>query len=281
MHVNLEVLHQPATGTPRPCPPLLFVHGAFMSARCWQIHFIPWFAARGYDVWAMSFRGHGESAGRDFLSLASLDHYRYDLAQTVAEMPVTPVLIGHGMGGLVIQQWLHEHSAPAVAMLGSVPPVSGMCSMLQLAMTTPRTLIELNQLHCNGDDDAKLRQLRDIMFSKHTAEALVRECLSCFQIESHRALVDLSVVCFNPLPPERRPPILMIAGEQDALLPHHLVHAAAAHCGINACTVPAIGHALMLEKNWEDVAEKLATWLEKLNLGAPAPGRTVTTPPLA
>lgn len=265
MQVKLELLNHPAVGTPRRSPPLLFVHGAFTSARCWEVHFMPWFAQRGYDTWAMSFRGHGASSGREFLSLASLDHYRLDLAQSIAQLPSRPILIGHGMGGLVIQRWLHEHDAPAVAMLASVPPVSGVCSMMQAAMNAPRTLMELNQLHGAGNDEAVVTQLREVMFSRHTPESLVHECLPLFQSESHRALVDLSVLNFTPLPPERRPPMLMIAGEQDALLPHHLVHAAAAHCGVTGCTIADIGHALMLEPNWEVVAQRLAGWLEQLN----------------
>lgn len=270
MHVKLEVLHQTASGPRRTTPPLLFVHGAFTSAHCWEKHFMPWFASRGYDVWAMSFRGHGESSGREFLSLASLDHYRHDLAQVVSELPATPILIGHGMGGLVIQQWLHEHSAPAVAMLASVPPVSGICSMLQLAMTAPKTLLELNQTHCSGDESTRLQQLREIMFSRDTPDEVVRDCQALFQCESHRALVDLSVLAFNTVPPERRPPILMIAGEKDALLPHHMVHAAAAHCGISGYTVPDVGHALMLEPNWELVATRLESWLQRLNFASPS-----------
>lgn len=270
MHVKLEVLHQTPQAAPRPCPPLLFVHGAFTSARIWEKHFMPWFAARGYDVWAMSFRGHGASSGREFLSLASLEHYRYDLTLGVAHLPRTPILVGHGMGGLVIQQWLHEQRAPAVAMLGSVPPVSGMCSMLQLAMTAPRTLMELNQMHCGDDEAACRQQIKEVMFAPSTPDSVVDECLSYFQPESHRALIDLSVLSFTPLPPERRPPIMMIAGEQDALLPHHLVHAAAAHCGVSGYTLPNVGHALMLEPAWESVAQRLNTWIESLNFKAPS-----------
>lgn len=266
MHVNLEVIHHPALGIPRPCPPLLFVHGAFSSARCWEVNFIPWLTARGFDCWAFSFRGHGKSSGRDFLSLASLDHYRYDLAQTVAELPAPPILIGHGMGGLVIQQWLHHGTAPAVAMLASVPPVSGGCSMLQLAMTNPcALLLALNGLNQASPEATVIQQLRETMFSSGTPDDLIRANLDCFQPESHRALIDLSVLSFEPIPAERRPPLLMLAGEEDQLLPHHLVHAAAAHCGINGKTLPHIGHALMLDTQWESVVKSLFDWLENIS----------------
>ena len=40
---------------------ILFVHGAYHAAWCWEEHFIPFFYAHGYNVYAMSFRNHGNS----------------------------------------------------------------------------------------------------------------------------------------------------------------------------------------------------------------------------
>src|SRR5687768_289190 len=107
MQLNLEVLHYAPSAEKQAGPPLLFIHGAFMSASCWERHFLPWFSARGFDCWAFSFRGHGESEGREFLSLATLDHYQQDLTQIVSQLPQTPILIAHGMGALVAHRWLH------------------------------------------------------------------------------------------------------------------------------------------------------------------------------
>jgi pimeloyl-ACP methyl ester carboxylesterase len=41
--------------------PLLFLHGALADAWVWDEHFLPSFAAQGYDAHALSFRGHGTS----------------------------------------------------------------------------------------------------------------------------------------------------------------------------------------------------------------------------
>ena len=37
--------------------PVLFVHGAFVAAWCWDDHFLPYFAKRGYAAHALSLRG--------------------------------------------------------------------------------------------------------------------------------------------------------------------------------------------------------------------------------
>ena len=49
-----------AAGADHPVP-LLFVHGAWHAAWCWDEHFLGYFADRGYRAVALSFRGHGDS----------------------------------------------------------------------------------------------------------------------------------------------------------------------------------------------------------------------------
>jgi pimeloyl-ACP methyl ester carboxylesterase len=41
----------------------------------------------------------------------------------VAErLPTPPVVIGHSMGGFVVQKYLETHQAPAGVLLASIPP---------------------------------------------------------------------------------------------------------------------------------------------------------------
>jgi len=47
--------------TARDAPPLLFVHGICHGAWCWEEHFLPWFAERGFEAHAVDLRGHGAS----------------------------------------------------------------------------------------------------------------------------------------------------------------------------------------------------------------------------
>ena len=66
---RLELLHAPpaaaaaaaAAAAPTPRPPLLFVHGSYHGAWCWRERFLPYFAAAGWDCYAVSLRGQGGS----------------------------------------------------------------------------------------------------------------------------------------------------------------------------------------------------------------------------
>ncbi|MFB0951520.1 MAG: alpha/beta fold hydrolase, partial [Rhodospirillales bacterium] len=38
-------------------PPILFIHGAFAGAWCWDEYFLPWFANAGFDAYAIDLPG--------------------------------------------------------------------------------------------------------------------------------------------------------------------------------------------------------------------------------
>lgn len=51
---------QPRAGAPR----VLLVHGVCVGAWVWEEHFMPYLADAGFEVHALSLRGHGASEGR-------------------------------------------------------------------------------------------------------------------------------------------------------------------------------------------------------------------------
>jgi pimeloyl-ACP methyl ester carboxylesterase len=75
----LEVIDKGATSASHPHP-LLFVHGAWHAAWCWDEHFLPYFADRGYRAVALSLRGHGGSATPKPLRALSFTDYIEDIA---------------------------------------------------------------------------------------------------------------------------------------------------------------------------------------------------------
>ncbi|CAN1758115.1 hypothetical protein LINPERHAP1_LOCUS6713 [Linum perenne] len=42
-------------------PPLVFVHGSYHAAWCWAEHWLPFFSSSGFDCYAISLLGQGES----------------------------------------------------------------------------------------------------------------------------------------------------------------------------------------------------------------------------
>jgi pimeloyl-ACP methyl ester carboxylesterase len=108
----LEVIDKGSSAESHPVP-LLFVHGAGLSAWCWDEHFLDFFADNGYRAIAPSLRGHGGSPVSKPLNKCIIANYVDDVRSVAATLPATPVLIGHSMGGFIVQKYLETGNAPA------------------------------------------------------------------------------------------------------------------------------------------------------------------------
>jgi hypothetical protein len=104
--MNLEIITHSA-GSSR-YPPVVFVHGGFHAAWCWDEYFLPCFRARGFDVHALSLRGHGRCEGRDELDSWGPDDDCTDIAQQCQDFPEFPVLVGHPIGAAIVQRYAHN-----------------------------------------------------------------------------------------------------------------------------------------------------------------------------
>ncbi len=65
---------------------------------------MPFFAAEGYDSYALSFRGQGSSECRTDAEAGTLLSCAQDVASVVASLPSPPVVVAHSFGGLVLQR---------------------------------------------------------------------------------------------------------------------------------------------------------------------------------
>lgn len=256
---DLEVIVRTPVGRPAFDTPLLFVHGAYAGAWCWDEHFLPYFAARGYICYAVSLSGHGASRTREHLDSYSLDDYVADVADVVSRLPEPPALIGHSMGGLVVQKYLEHAQAPAVALLSSVPPQGLMGSAFGLMMKKPALLQDLNRLLGGGRPN--LSSLRDALFHQPIDAATLLRYYRLCQPESHRAIWDMSLFSLPHLGRMHRPPMLIVGAEYDQLIPPDQVYMTALTYGEKPVVFPDIGHGMMLETGWEAVAAHLEGWL--------------------
>lgn len=107
--------------SPHPTP-LLFVHGGCHAAWCWDEHFLDFFADNGFRAVALSLRGHGGSRLTKNLQSCSMSDYLDDLRWAADELGGQPVLVGHSVGGFLVQKYLESRGVPAGVLLASTPP---------------------------------------------------------------------------------------------------------------------------------------------------------------
>jgi len=258
---ELEVIsRQPPEKVSLRNTPLLFLHGAYAAAWCWDEHFLGYFAERGYASHALSVSGHGASPGRERLDSFGIDHYVRDVAEMAAQLPAPPVLVGHSMGGMVAQKYLESHEAAGLVLLASVPPQGLWAAALGLAFQKPGLMNDLNRLL--GGGQVALDTLRSAMFAQPVAMEDLARWYRRMQPESHRAIWDMTL--FN-LPLKSRmtlPPLLVLGAEHDTLIPASQVEMTARHYGVEAEIFDGMGHGLMLERDWERVAGRILAWLD-------------------
>jgi len=266
MGVRREVTHRLEIFESRPDAatfphPVLFVHGAFSAAWCWTEHFLPHFANAGFDAYAVSLRGHGGSHGREGLLLAGIADYVEDLQEAIAHIGRPTVLVGHSMGGFVVQKYLEDETAPAVVLMASTPPQGLLASQLQLAFGNPSLFAQLNSVlsHGRGSADA----LRKALFAGEVPADRLREFFRNTQPESQRAIWDMTLFSLPRVWAMAKPPMLWIAGEKDSLFTLDQMRMGASMLGAPLEIMPGLGHAMMLDEGWERVAERTVEWLRK------------------
>ena len=266
---DLEVLAQappamPKSGVTEHATPLLFIHGAYTAAWCWAEHFLPWFAEQGYSCFGLSLSGHGGSRGRKELDSFGIKDYVNDVAEVVAALAQPPVLIGHSMGGFVVQKYLEQQAAPAAVLMCSVPPQGLMSAAFGLMFQKPGLLRDLNNLM--GGSRVSVDTLRDALFAQPVDVDDLTRYFRFSQRESHRAIWDMTL--FNLPHPSRvtQSPLLVLGGECDQLIPASLVEMTARTYAVEAEIFPGLGHGLMLERDWRRVAERVRDWLAEQGL---------------
>jgi len=239
--------------------PLLFVHGAFAGAWCWSEHFLPYFAKQGFRACAVSLGGHGDSPGRERLDWLSIADYVRDLGEAVDSVGGDPVIVGHSMGGFVVQKYLEGATAPGVVLMASVPPQGLLSASIALAFSNPGLFADVNSMMHRGR--ASIATLQHALFASPVAPDKLRAYYRLMQPESQRAMWDMTFFDLPRLQRERCPPMLVLGAELDILVPQAEVEKAARYYGTEAEIIPGMGHVMMLEAGWQNVADRIIEWV--------------------
>jgi pimeloyl-ACP methyl ester carboxylesterase len=255
----LEVIDKGSVSESHPAS-LLFVHGAWHAAWCWDEHFLSFFADKGYRALALSFRGHGNSPSDKPLRTCSVADYVEDVSSVAAGLPTPPVVIGHSMGGLIVQKYLESHDAPAGVLMTSMPPQGNLGSALRWIRHHP---VHFTKMAVTGKALPYIstpQLARERFFSANTPDSLVADYAARLQEDSSRIGVDCAVLSL-PRPKRVKTPLLVLGADDDGAHTRKEILATARAYGTEAEFFPDMGHSMMLEPGWAAVAERIDSWL--------------------
>ena len=213
----------------------------------------------------MSLRGHGASPTSKPVPSVSIADYVDDVRSVTDHLPAAPVLIGHSLGGFVVQKYLESQQAPVAVLLASAPP-HGLCRfMLRSARRHPWLMAKATVTGNSVQMINTPARAREAFFSADAAEADIARWASRFQEESPRALLDTMLV--HRVKPQRiSTPLLVLGAGLDRLVTTKEVHATARAYRTEAEIFAGMGHDMMLEPGWSAVAERIRTWLASRGL---------------
>jgi 3-oxoadipate enol-lactonase len=235
-----------AAGDPAS-PPLVFLHGIGGAARGWRGQ-IDYFSDR-YRAIAWDMPGYGGSAPLPAVSIATLADA---LERFLMEVGATkPILVGHSIGGMIVQQWLTKNPDVARAVvLAQTSPAFGKAdgdwqkefigarfgpldrgeTMVSLAPALVRDLV--------GDepDVRGLELARDCMAA--VPEASYRACmLALLGFDQRSALKNIAV------------PTLVLSGSRDKNAPAPMMAKMASYIpSATYVELKGVGHLVNLER---------------------------------
>lgn len=243
--------------------PILMAHGMWHGALCWKA----WqeiFAANGWESVAYSLPGHGKSPVQRSLTRCTLGYYLAFVRDEINRLPIKPILMGHSMGGALSQwvlRYISSSELPAVVLVAPwvyQAPLFDRAA-LNIIVRDPIGIL-LMYVYWNANSwvrtpDAAASKLisRDAIL---TPEAL------------HQQLVgESALVIFQHHPPFWNParsiksPMLILAGESDAVVSVGGLRKTAAHYKADLALIPRSAHNLMMEKTYRESAATIEDWL--------------------
>jgi pimeloyl-ACP methyl ester carboxylesterase len=259
--LQLEVITRRPTANPRKTP-LLFVHGAWHGAWCWDEYFLPYFAEHGFAAYALSLRAHGRSVTDKPIGLVRVRDYVADVEQVANTLDAMPVVIGHSMGGYVVQKYLETHRARAGALLASLPSVGALPYTLRMARQHPLEMLQcglrLNLYPLVGTPQLSKRSFFSDSFPEERARAYFEKLSG----ESFFITFDANLFSL-PRPEQVTTPMLVLGAANDRIFPVREIEATARAYNTQPRIFPNMAHDMMLEDGWQNVADTMLAWFDE------------------
>ena len=259
--MNLEMISKYPLKELHPTP-LLFIHGTLHTAACWDVHFLDYFAQHGYAAHALNLRGHGKSDGREKLRWTRIADFVDDVENAVQQLPSPPILIGHSMGGFIIQHYLEDHHVPAAVLLSSASPAGLLPTAIRTARRQPWVFAKVNLTVSLKPMLATPELVGEAFFSKDLPNELLVKYWKQTQDDSFMAFLDM-IGLDLPKPAKVKTPLLILGAARDNMIAPREVEATAHAYNTHAEIIPDVAHNSMLEQSWESVAERILIWLNE------------------
>ena len=197
-----------APGSTAAVAPVLFIHGSFHGAWCWEQWMERFSTSLGCTCHAVSLRGTSGSPC-DQRSVKISEHVA-DLAAFVngplatETGSVRPLIVGHSFGGASLLKYLEaDHPASAAVLLCSVPPSGNSQMTLRFLKRSPLACWRLLRGFAFKAAARDPSIARDLFFDHAMSDDQIDGYLARFAEDCKASLVTSPHICHGPIFPMR------------------------------------------------------------------------------
>src|SRR6266550_3084024 len=259
-------------------PHLMFVHGAWLSARSWETY-ADYFGKKGYDVSAPEWpRKHGDvkemretAADSEGLGVKEIvDHYE----GLIRELGSPPVLIGHSYGGLFVELLLDRGLGRAGVAMSPAPPKGILVLPFSTLRAASPALAHPSKWH--GVVTLTPKEFTYGFVNTFSPEDAAAAYERYAVPETGQIFYEAGFANFHLHPPtevhfknSERAPLLIVGAEKDRTVPASLSRKqyekyAKSDARTDYIELPGRPHLMMVGEGWEDVAARIESWLDRV-----------------
>lgn len=239
---------------------IIFVHGAWHGKWCWDKYFKPTFLNHGYDVITFNLPGHDKPGKIKGINKFSIGDYVKALEKEVQKLNTLPIIIGHSMGGFILQRFLEKNTCKKAVLMASLPPYGTIKTVLRFlgkSYTYPAVL-GLNLYHLVNS----LEKSRYAFFSEELSDEELVEYTDKLCSESYLAFLNLLLPKIK-VNHHLKIPMLVIGAKEDKMVFEKEVEDTARKYNAELMMFDNIGHDMMLDVQHEKVSRAIINWIEK------------------
>jgi pimeloyl-ACP methyl ester carboxylesterase len=247
---------------------IVFIHGMYMNPLSWE-KWIPYFEGKGYECYAPAWPGRDQPIEilrqkclAPELGKLGLNEVRDTITEFVGSLPEKPILIGHSMGGLIVQLLLQKDLASAGVAIDSAPPMG--------VLTAKWSFLRSNFPHITPfvSQNSPIRmsfKRFQYTFVNDLPLTEQQRAYSKYVVPESRRVPRQSLTAKIDFS-KPHAPLLLIAGSADHLIPASLNRTNFNKYKSSASVTvfkefPGRTHYIIGQKNWEDVADYILAWL--------------------
>ncbi len=239
--------------------PIVMQHGMWQRAQCWQ-EWQKLFAEWGWETHAYSLPGHGDSPAQRPIRWCTLGYYLDFLKVEIARLAAPPILMGHSMGGALIQWYLKKvGDLPVAVLVASATSHDMIMQVLRTLFVDPVGFV-LSVLNLTTTPMVRTPRRAAKILLSDTAMVTPEELHALLGPDSMWVLMQYNPLLWSPRK-DVKIPMLWLAGAKDVLIPEAKGRRSAAFYGADYIVVEEAGHNIMMERNSHTTAETIHNWL--------------------